>query len=263
MIRLACWNVNSARARIEHIAAWLDSDAADVLCLQETKAEDGAFPREPFESRGWRLALHGQRAYNGVAIASRLPLADVVCGVPGRDDGQARAVAATIENPADRSAAARVVSIYAPNGREVGHEKYDFKLDWFADCARYLAALAAPGTRVAALGDFNVAPESADIYDAAEWGEGILASPPERRAFAALLAAGYVDAFRLFAQPAGAFSWWDYRGGGFARGRGLRIDHILLSREWGARCRSCRIDSAPRGWERPSDHAPVVAAIDW
>ena len=251
MIRLAAWNVNSVRVRLAQVLAWLDSDAADVLCLQETKVTDDAFPREAFAARGWNLALHGQRAYNGVAIASRLPLLDVVCGIPDRADEQARVVAATIQNPADPALAARVVAVYAPNGREVGHEKYDYKLDWFADCARYLAALAARGPRVAALGDFNVAPADADIYDPAAWGEGILASPPERRAFAALLAAGYVDSFRLFAQPAGVFSWWDYRGDGFGRGRGLRIDHILLAREWSARCRACRVDAVPRGWERP------------
>lgn len=260
-MRVAAWNVNSIRARLPHVLRWLESAEADALCLQETKIVDDAFPRAELEGLGYVCAAHGQKSYNGVAIVSRTPPEEVVCGMPNRraDDPQARVIAATIRAGNER---ARVVSAYVPNGQNPDSEKYGYKLEWLEDFRDYLSAERARHGFVAAGGDYNIAPADADIYDAEAWGENILATPRERSAFRELLAAGYSDAFRLFEQEAGIFSWWDYRKMAYLRNMGLRIDHFLLSEELAGRAKSCAIDRTPREWERPSDHAPVIVEFD-
>jgi exodeoxyribonuclease-3 len=250
-MKVAAWNVNSARARLPHLLRWLAEAAPDVALLQETKTQDKNFPFDDLQKAGYHCAHHGQPAYNGVAILSKTPLSDVVCGMPQRpQDEQARVIAATAGN------GVRVVSVYVPNGQSLESDKYRYKLEWLADFAEYLKTLAELPAVVG--GDYNIAPAAEDIYDAEEWGEGVLASPAERRALQALLAAGFADAHRLFDQPPNLFSWWDYRQAAFRRNRGLRIDLLLLAATMQKRCLACAPDSTPRKWERPSDHAPVV-----
>lgn len=262
-MKVAAWNVNSIRARLPHVLRWLESAQTDALCLQETKVADDAFPHDAFAELGYVCAAHGQKAYNGVAIVSRTPPEDVVCGMPGREDAQARVIAATIRAGKEGGREkARVISAYVPNGQSPDSDKYDYKLGWLGDFRDYLAAARADYGLVAAGGDYNIAPADEDIYDADAWGEGILATPRERAAFRELLAAGYADAFRLFEREGGMFSWWDYRKAAYLRNMGLRIDHFLLSEELAKRAGSCVIDRTPREWERPSDHAPVVAEFD-
>jgi exodeoxyribonuclease-3 len=254
-MKLATWNVNSLKVRLPHVLDWLAAQRPDVLCLQETKLEDAAFPFADFAAAGYQAAHHGQKTYNGVAILSRSPATEVQRGLPGLDDPQARFIAATVEG-------LRVVCAYMPNGQEVGSDKYAYKLAWLAALRGWLEGELAARPRLALLGDYNIAPADADVHDPAAWREKILCSTPEREAFQAFLALGLADAFRLFAQPEKVFSWWDYRMLGFRRNAGLRIDHILLSATLAPACRACTVDKAPRRLERPSDHAPVFAELE-
>ena len=251
---IATWNVNSLKVRLPHELDWLVRNTLDVVCLQELKLEDANFPHAQIEAAGYRCAISGQKTYNGVAILSRVPLAEIQAGIPGFDDPQRRVVSATVEGT-------RVVCAYVPNGQSVGSEKYEYKLKWFAAFERYLREELARHPRLVALGDYNVAPEDRDVHDPKAWAGQILCSEPEREAFRKLLGLGLADSFRLFDQPEKSFTWWDYRMNGFRRNLGLRIDHILLSAELATRCRSCTVDLEPRRLERPSDHAPVVAAL--
>lgn len=253
-MKIATWNVNSLRARLAHVQQWLASERPEVLLLQETKVKDDSFPQQELEACGYHSAHFGQAAYNGVAILSTTPLSDVVRGNPHRPhDAQARLIAATVGG-------VRVLSAYVPNGQSVGSEKYAYKLEWLDDFATYLQTLA-DGATVAG-GDYNIAPGDDDIYDAEEWGQQILASPPERAALAALLEQGYADAHTLFAPRGQAFTWWDYRAASYARNRGMRIDLMLVSDAAARRCAACAPDETPRGWVRPSDHAPVTLALE-
>jgi exodeoxyribonuclease-3 len=254
-MKLATWNVNSIRVRLPQLLDWLAAAAPDVVCLQELKVEDAGFPFAELEQAGYRAACSGQRTYNGVAILSKTPLENVIAGIPGFDDEHKRALAATV-------AGVRVVCLYCPNGQAVGSEKYDYKLRWFAALKGYLAAELARNPKLAAAGDFNVAPEDRDVHDPKAWEGQVHVSAPERAAWRALTELGLKDAFRLFEQPEKSFSWWDYRMMAFRRNAGLRIDHVLLSAELAARCTGCATDKAPRKLERPSDHAPVVVEIN-
>ncbi|HSQ04416.1 MAG TPA: exodeoxyribonuclease III [Burkholderiales bacterium] len=253
-MKLATWNVNSLKVRLPHVLQWLGARQPDVLCLQETKLEDGAFPVQAIREAGYHSICCGQRTYNGVAILSRHAAADVIMALPDFDTPQKRLIAATIDG-------VRIICVYVPNGESVVSEKYAFKLRWFAAFAGWLQQELAHHPRLAVLGDFNVAPQNRDVYDPAAWEGHVLFSQPERDAFQALLALGLTDSFRIFEQPEGSFTWWDYRLNAFRRKMGLRIDHILLSRELAARCSACVIDIEPRRAERPSDHAPVMAEI--
>ncbi len=225
------------------------------MCLQETKTEDANFPLDEIHAAGYQAVFCGHKSYNGVAILSRTPLSDVQHGIPGFADDPKRLIAATAGD-------VRILSVYAPNGQEPGSDKYAYKLRWFSAFASHLKMELQKHPRLAALGDYNVAPEDRDVHDPKRWKDKIHASVPERAAFKALLDLGLKDAFRLFEQPEKQFSWWDYRLNAFARGWGLRIDEILLSPELARRCRACTIDLAPRRLERPSDHAPVTATFD-
>lgn len=250
-MKIATWNVNSLRARLAHVLAWLEANPVDALCLQETKMVDELFPEEELAAAGWRAVYSGQKSYNGVAVLAREEPADAVAGVPGDDDPERRVLAATVGG-------ARVLNLYVVNGRAVDDPKYAHKLAWLERVTAYAAELARSHERLAVVGDFNVAPADADVHDPEAWRGRILCSDPEREALAKLqAAAGLRDCFRLFEQEPDSFSWWDYRQGGFRRNLGLRIDLILASEAMD--CAGCVIDRTPRGWEKPSDHAPVVA----
>ncbi|KPK18465.1 MAG: exodeoxyribonuclease III [Betaproteobacteria bacterium SG8_41] len=253
-MKLATWNVNSLKVRLPQVLAWAGKQRPDVLCLQETKLEDVNFPRAEIEAAGYRVLFSGQKTYNGVAILSREPAAGTVTAIPAFPDEQKRVLAATIGG-------VRIACLYVPNGESVGSEKYQYKLRWLSAAREWLKDEISRNARLAVLGDFNVAPEARDVHDPELWEGKVLFSEPERAALRHLAEIGLSDAFRLFDQPAGAFTWWDYRMNGFRRKRGLRIDHILLSEPLAKQCTSCTIDIEPRGAERPSDHAPVVAEL--
>jgi exodeoxyribonuclease-3 len=251
-VKIATWNVNSLRARLDHVLGWLDTTNPDVLALQETKLSNEQFPLSEFEAAGYYAVYSGQKAYNGVAILSRQPALDIVCDPPGLDDPQRRVLTASIGDT-------RVLNVYVPNGAEVGSAKYAYKLDWLNRIRAYVAEELLRHERFVMLGDFNVAPADADVHDPELWFEKILCSTPERAAVKQLLELGLIDTFRRFKQAEKSFTWWDYRAAGFRRNLGLRIDIILASTAFADTCISCKIDKSPRALERPSDHAPVIA----
>jgi len=253
-MKIVSWNVNSLKVRLPHLLDWLQQQQPDVVCLQETKTEDKGFPFAEIEAAGYRAFHNGQKTYNGVAMLTRLPAADIHLDIPDFEDPQKRVIAATIDG-------VRIVCAYMPNGSEVGSEKYEYKLRWFAALTEWLRGEIARHPRLALLGDYNIAPDDRDVHDPVAWAGKILCSEPERSAFKALLDLGLSDSFRLFDQPEKTFSWWDYRMMGFRRNLGLRIDHILLSAPLASVCTSSTVDKAPRKLERPSDHAPVVAEL--
>lgn len=251
-MKIASWNVNSLNVRLPHVLQWLEAARPDILALQETKLTDEKFPTAEIEAAGYRVAFSGQKTYNGVALLSREPMEEVVTDLPGLDDPQRRILGATVGG-------VRVLNLYVVNGQEVGSEKFDYKLAWLEKVRAYLADDLKRHAEYVVLGDFNIAPGDADVHDPEAWHERILCSTPEREALQDILELGLVDTFRLFEQAENQFSWWDYRMNAFRRNRGLRIDLILASATLAGRCRGSRIDAEPRGWERPSDHAPVVA----
>lgn len=251
-MRVATWNVNSLKVRLPQVLDWLASARPDVLALQETKLTDERFPVAEIEQAGYRTAFTGQKTYNGVAILARTPPEDVVTALSGDGSGEARTIAATVDG-------VRVVNLYVVNGQEVGSDKYRHKLEWLGLVRDWLRAEIGRHPRLVVVGDFNIAPDDRDVHDPAAWRERILCSTPEREALKALTGLGLADCFRRFPQPEGSFSWWDYRAAGFRRNQGLRLDLILASPELASRCTACTIDRAPRGLERPSDHAPVIA----
>ncbi len=253
-MKLATWNTNSLKVRLPQVLDWLADRQADIVCLQETKLEDKAFPRMELEAAGYRAAFSGQKTYNGVAILSRLPLTDVSVGIPGFADEQKRLIAAT-------AGGVRVVCAYFPNGQSVGSDKYAYKLAWLDALTAWLREELERHPRLALLGDCNIAPEERDVYDPKAWEGQVLFSEPERTAFRRLLGLGLKDAFRLFDQPEKIYTWWDYRMMAFRRNMGLRIDHILLSADLARDCKECRVDKEARKAERPSDHAPVIAEL--
>src|ERR1700740_909353 len=233
--RLATWNVNSLKVRLPHLLDWLAAAQPDLMCLQETKVEDANFPRAEIEAAGYQAVYCGQKAYNGVAILARSAIGEVAHGIPRFPDDLKRVIAATVKD-------LRVVCVYAPNGQALGSEKYVYKLRWYEALARWAKEELEQHPRLAVLGDFNVAPEDRDGHDPKRWEGQIHVSPPERAAWRSVIDTGLADAFRLFPQPEKQFSWWDYRLLGFQRNWGLRIDHILLSRELAARCTASSID---------------------
>jgi len=264
-MRIATWNVNSVRTRLDQVRAWLEAEAPEVVCLQETKVADELFPFEAFQALGYTAAISGQKAYNGVAILSRLPLEDVQVGfapllpqdpqAPGLGE-QKRVISARVEG-------LRVLNLYVPNGSSLGSEKYAYKLEWLACLQRYLAAQEEQGEQLVMVGDFNIALEARDIHDPGRLTGGIMASEAERQALRSALGERLVDGFRLFETGAGHWSWWDYRSAGWEAGRGWRIDHIYLDDELCGRALGCTIHASLRGNAQPSDHAPVVMTLAW
>jgi exodeoxyribonuclease-3 len=258
-VKLATWNINSIRAREERLLTWLGREKPDVLCLQETKVEDAAFPGTALRKAGYEVAIFGQRSYNGVAIASTAPITDVVRGLgdePSDNPGEieARAIAATTHGM-------RVVCVYVPNGQDLASDRYPYKLAWFRRLRAYLERTAAPDQPVAVCGDMNVTPDDRDVWSPEKWQNQIHCSPPERAALAELAGFGLTDAFRHLHGDDKAYSWWDYRGVAFFRDQGLRIDLIYLTQPLVARCTGCTIDRSARKGQDASDHAPVVAVF--
>jgi exodeoxyribonuclease-3 len=254
-MRIATWNVNSLRVRLPHLLDWLGRARPDIACLQETKTEDTGFPQAELAAAGYQPVYCGQKAYNGVAILARSTPGEVQHGIPGFADDPKRVIAATVDGM-------RVICLYAPNGQAVGSDKYQYKLRWYDALVTWLQQESKIHSNLAVLGDLNVAPEERDVHDPKRWAGQIHFSDPERAALRRVVdEVGLADAFRLFEQPDKEFSWWDYRLAAFQRNWGLRIDHILLSRELAKRCVGCTIDRSPRRLERPSDHAPVIAEL--
>ncbi|PYS92141.1 MAG: exodeoxyribonuclease III [Acidobacteria bacterium] len=252
-MKLATWNVNSVLARLPLVERWLALARPDVLCLQETKCADEKFPAAAFAALGYQSVVYGQPTYNGVAIVARLPVSDVRRGFGDTEEtAHARLLAGTVGG-------VRVVNVYVPNGQAVGTEKYQFKLGWLRRLQEYFDEHHWTDDDVLLCGDFNVAPEDRDVHDPQLWRGRILFSEPEKRALAEVKAWGFVDAFREHVAAGGHYSWWDYRAAGFRRNAGLRIDHVWVSSPLAERCTKAWIDREPRGWERPSDHTPVVA----
>ncbi|SEQ30127.1 exodeoxyribonuclease-3 [Ectothiorhodospira magna] len=254
-MKIATWNVNSLRVRLPHVLDWLAAEQPDVLALQETKTVDEGFPLESLRAAGYHCRYAGQKTYNGVALLTRVPAEDPVTDPPGVDDPERRILAATVNG-------VRVINLYVVNGSEVGSDKYARKLDWLDRVTAFVTAELARHDRVVVLGDFNIAPDDRDVHDPLACRDRILCSEPERAALRRLLAAGLEDVYRRFDQPPASFSWWHYRAAAFRRNLGLRIDLILANPALAAHCTGARIDPGPRGWERPSDHAPVLACFD-
>jgi len=251
-VRIATWNVNSLAARLPRVEEWIEYARPDVLCLQETKQAESAFPHGAFAALGYEAAHHGDGRWNGVAIISRLGLSGVTRGLGSDDDGQGpRAIAADCGG-------VRVVSVYVPNGRSLDSEHYPAKLAWLARLRAVLDETTTPDRPVAVCGDFNVAPEDRDVWDPAQFAGMTHVSPPERAALADLQSWGLVDAFRRIYDEDRLFSWWDYRGGSFHRHHGMRIDLILVTEMLAAGTTWALIDRNARKGEKPSDHTPVL-----
>ncbi len=254
-MKIATWNVNSMNVRHPQVVEWLEARGPDVLVLQEIKQVTEKFPVEDLLDRGYHSIASGQKTYNGVATISRTEALDPVTDFPGYEDPQRRVLACTVGD-------VRVINLYVPNGSEVGSEKYEYKLGWLEALRGFLEDELERYPNVVVLGDFNIAPADADVYDPEKWGDAILCSPLERKALGALIDLGLTDVFRKFEQPESTFSWWDYRAAGFRRNAGLRIDLILTSAAMTERCTASYVDKEPRAWERPSDHTPVVAEFE-
>jgi exodeoxyribonuclease III len=252
-MKIATWNVNSINVRLPHVVKWLEEHRVDVLCLQETKCVDAKFPFDAFRDLGYNAEVFGQPTYNGVAIVSLWPVADVQRGFADDDfTSPRRLIAGTVGT-------VRVLSAYIPNGSAVGTDKYAFKLEWLKRLRHHLDHECDPNQLLALCGDYNVAPEERDVHDPAAWEGQILFSAPERETLQVVKDWGLVDTFRLHEAGSGFYSWWDYRAGSFRRNDGLRIDHVWASAPLAEKCVGAWIDKVPRGLERPSDHAPVVA----
>ena len=254
-MKVASWNVNSIRVRVEQVAAWLQSHQPDVLCLQELKTVEEKFPREVFSALGYEAAIFGQKTYNGVAILSRFPMTDVARGFgDSADDAEARLVAATIDG-------VRIHSVYVPNGQTIFSDRYPHKLRWLARLRAHAEARD-PQARWLLCGDFNVAPDERDLYNPAAFGNDVIFHSDVRQAYAELVAGGLTDTFRLHHPETGHFSWWDYRMLALAKNRGLRIDLILADAAMAACCTAASIDREARKGPQPSDHAPILAEFD-
>ena len=254
-MKLATFNINGIKARIEVLPAWLAQAKPDVVCLQEIKSVDDAFPREVFEDMGYRVETHGQKSFNGVAILSRLPLEDVTRGLPGDEtDEQARWIEATVIGEAR---AIRVCGLYLPNGNPAPGPKYDYKLAWMARMESRVKALLATEDPLAFCGDYNVIPEAQDAAKPEAWLNDALYLPDTRAAFRRIVNLGLTDAFRARDPRPGQYSFWDYQAGAWERNNGIRIDHLLLSPQCADLLVDAGIDKAVRGGEKPSDHVPV------
>lgn len=255
-MKVATWNVNSINVRLDHALQWLDSTGTEILCLQETKAVDENFPVEAFEKAGYKTAFIGEKSYNGVAIISKYEIENVQKNFPGDDDdAPKRMIAADING-------VHIVNTYIPNGTKLWSDKFDFKLDWLQRLRRYFDETCVTGENVLLCGDFNVAPGELDVWSVERWEGKLHFSKPERAAIHHVLQWGFTDLFRNLNPEAREYSWWDFRTRAFEKGEGLRIDHIWTSPFLTEKCVACWIDAEPRGWERPSDHTPVVAEFD-
>ncbi len=255
MFKIATWNVNSLKVRLPHVLQWLESENPDVLAIQETKTTDENFPEEAIKEAGYHVSFVGQKTYNGVTTICKSPIEIIATAIPDYDDVQKRVLAIKTQG-------ITVLNLYVPNGSEVDSDKYRYKLEWFSKLHPFIKQLQSKNESVIILGDFNIAPEDRDVHAPEEWEGCNLVSQPERDELKRILASGFSDCFRSFAQAEKSFSWWDYRAAGFRRDRGLRIDLILASENLAKSCRASYIDKEPRKLERPSDHTPVVAEFE-
>ena len=254
-MKIATWNVNSMNVRLPHVLEWLDANRPDVLVLQEIKQLTEAFPAEALQEIGYASVANGQKPTTVLPLSAAVRQLTRCLSFRALRIRKRRVLAATIDG-------VRVVDLYIPNGQEVGSEKYDYKLNWLAALRNFLEDELTRHDKLVVLGDFNIAPADADVHDPEKWGEAILCSPLERKALTALLDLGLTDVFRQFEQAEKSFSWWDYRAAGFRRNAGLRIDLILSTDALTQCCTASYVDKEPRAWERPSDHAPVVAEFE-
>ena len=260
-MRIGTWNVNSVKQRHDHLLAVLRTSEPDVLCLQELKCTDESFPRDEVEALGYAIATHGQRTYNGVAILSKRPLEDVRRGLPGDEsDDQSRYIEAVIPTG---SGVLRVASIYLPNGNPIGTPKFPYKLAWMERLQAHARALLMLEEPLVLAGDYNVIPEPEDAANPAAWINDALFQPESRAHFRALLHLGLADAVRSCTDAPGIYSFWDYQAGAFQRNNGIRIDHLLLSPQAADRIRTVSIRKDVRGWDKPSDHVPVLVDLDF
>jgi exodeoxyribonuclease-3 len=258
-MKIATFNINGIKARIEALPRWLEAANPDVVCLQEIKSQDDAFPRELFENMGYRVETHGQKSFNGVAILSKLPLEDITRGLPGDDtDEQARWIEATVIG----TRAVRVCGLYLPNGNPAPGPKYDYKLAWMARMESRVRALLAEEMPVVFLGDYNVIPQAQDAAKPDAWVEDALFLPASRAAFRRLLNLGLTEAIRTRNPAPGIYTFWDYQANSWERGNGIRIDHLLLSPQAADLLADCGIDKDVRAGDKPSDHVPVWAEFD-
>lgn len=253
-LKIASWNVNSIKARLEHVKTWLIKNQPDVLMMQELKGLE--FPADEFTAIGYQTVAEGQKAYNGVAVLSKHPIT-VINNILGGDlnDAQARFLEVEIQGT-------RLINIYLPNGNPVPGDKYDYKLSWMERLYHHLKNLREQNIPFAIGGDFNVIPEAKDCFDPRAWQDDALFRIESRQAFRKLLNLGLTDAFRVFDTRAGQYTFWDYQAGCWPQNKGIRIDHFLLSPEIADRLVSCVIDTEPRGWDKASDHTPIVIEID-
>ena len=255
-MKIATWNINSVRARIENVVEWLRSAEPDVLLLQEIKCETNAFPAFELQALGYQAAVVGQKSYNGVALLSRLPMTNVIEHLPGAvDDSQSRYIEATIGG-------VRIACAYLPNGNPINTDKFEYKLAWIRRLQTHLLETMAKEYPVILGGDLNIIAEPIDIYDINGWQQDALYHPRTRKAYWELLGLGLTDAYRtLHPGQAQAYTFWDYQGGAWPQDKGLRIDYFLLSPEAADKLVACEIDRAPRGKEKASDHTPLVLTI--
>jgi exodeoxyribonuclease III len=258
-MRIASWNVNSIKQRTENLVAWLSERRPDIVCLQETKCVDPAFPREELEGLGYNLAVHGQKTFNGVAILSKLPIDEQIAGLPGdQSDDQARFLEAVVST---KSGALRIASLYLPNGNPIGTPKFAYKLAWMERIIEYARGRLALEEPLVLAGDYNVIPTEIDVRDPALWVDDALFRPETRARFRALLNLGLTDAVRAARDDPGLYTFWDYQAGAWQKNNGIRIDHLLLSPEAADRLIAVGIDKDVRAWEKPSDHVPVWADL--
>jgi len=260
-MRIATWNINGVKARIAQLEGWLAQTRPDVVCLQEIKSVDDGFPAGPIEALGYRVAVHGQKGFNGVAILSKRPFADTpVARLPGDEtDEQARYLEAVVSAG---GGVLRVASIYLPNGNPLGTEKFPYKLAWMRRLKAHARRLLALEEPLVLAGDYNVIPEPRDAKEPALWANDALFQPESRAAFRELLALGLTDAVRAVSDAGGIYTFWDYQAGAWQRNNGIRIDHLLLSPQAADRLVTAEIDKHVRGREKPSDHVPAVVTLD-
>lgn len=255
MFKIATWNVNSLRVRLPHVLQWLEGVKPDILALQETKLLDQDFPCDELRNAGYECLFSGQKSYNGVALLSKKSAIDMITEMPIFEDPQRRVLSATIDD-------IRIVNLYVPNGESLISPKFTYKLEWLKHLKLYLQDELQRYPKMIILGDFNIAPEPIDVHDPEKWVGKVLFSKDERDAFQDILALGFKDCFRIHHPTEKSYSWWDYRLNAFKRKLGLRIDHVLASTLLAQVCIDSHIDPTPRGWDRPSDHTPVVSTFN-
>lgn len=251
-LKVVTWNVNSLRVRLDQLFELVKSLQPNLISLQETKISDEEFPFATLKELGYTVVASGQRSYNGVAILSHEKVDDIILDLPGLYDPQRRVLGVMVQG-------VRVLNVYVPNGEHIFSKKYEYKLDWLKNFDNFLQKELTKHSKIIIMGDFNIAPENIDVFNPKRWENKVLFSEKERKAFKEILQIGFKDCYRLMDTSDKNYTWWDYRFNSYQKNSGLRIDHILASDDLAQFCVECFIDKNPRGWDRPSDHAPVVA----